>query len=74
MTLESPRTTMLVVMTFMLGLEGVAITKLVGDPLQAALANSFWWTLLFSLLAASRIAAEMMTLPCVVLAPYPHRI
>lgn len=64
----------LIVVTFMFGPGGVAVARLFENPVQVALADSFWWALLFVLLAATGIAAQVMTSQRVTLEPYPNRI
>jgi hypothetical protein len=64
----------LIVITFMYGPGGVAVARLLENPVQAALDDSFWWTLLFLFLAIGGIGVQVITTRRIPLEPYPDRI
>jgi hypothetical protein len=64
----------LIVITLMFGPRGVAVARMLDNPVQTMLADSFWWTLLFLALAVAGIAVQVMTTRMVTLEPYENRI
>jgi hypothetical protein len=64
----------LIVITFMYGPGGVALARLLENPVRAALNDSFWWTLLFLILAIGGIVVQVITTRRIPLEPYPDRV
>lgn len=63
-----------IVGTLLFGPAGLAAARLFENPVQAALADSFWWTLLFLGLAIAGVAFQVMTTRAIPLEPYENRI